>query len=396
MPGRRVSLVWPHDPTLYAPPKYRRACRYEAFIPDWLHTVQPDLDTATAGLVSEAEHAIRDLNAVAHPALVPLARLLLRSESIASSKIEGMQVGTRELARAEARLESGDKSGTTVREILANIDAMTLAVQRGASARTFTVAHVVAIHRRLMAASANPRIAGVIRTDQNWIGGNDYTPCGADFVPPPPQQVSALLEDLCAAVNDDRLPPVVQAALVHAQFETIHPFADRNGRTGRALIHIVLKRRGIAVAYVPPVSITLALHRARYIEGLTRFRGDDVAGWIAQFAGAAASAARLAREYVDAVSALTERWRGMLAKHSAPRADAAAWAIIDVLAAHPALTAQAVLRETARARAAAYQGISQLVEAGVLVPASTSKRNQMWEPAGLMNLLVGLDAGRSP
>jgi Fic family protein len=396
MPGRRVSLVWPHDPTLYAPRKYRRACRYEAFIPDPLRTLQPGLDASTAGLVSEAEHAIRDLNAVAHPALVPLARLLLRSESIASSKIEGMQVGTRELARAEARLEVGDKAGPTAREILANIDAMTLAVQRGAAARTFTAAHIISIHRRLMSASANPRIAGAVRTDQNWIGGNDHNPCGADFVPPPPTHVRKLLQDLCAAVNDDLLPPIVQAALVHAQFETIHPFADGNGRTGRALIHIVLKRRGVAVAYVPPVSIALSQHRDRYIEGLTRFRGDDVAGWIAQFAGAAASAARLARDYVIAVASLTDRWRSKLEKDSAPRSDAAAWAIIDMLPAHAVLTAHAVLRETGRARAAAYQGIAQLVEAGVLVPVSTSKRNQMWEPAGLMKLLAGLDAGRSP
>jgi Fic family protein len=358
--------------------------------------VQPDIDAATSGLVSEAEHAIRDLNAVAHPALAPLARLLLRSESIASSKIEELQIGARELARAEARIEAGDKAGPTAREILANIAAMTLAVQRGAAARTFTVTHITSIHRRLMSVSANPRIAAAIRTDQNWVGGNDYNPCGADFVPPPPSNVRALLKDLCAAVNANVLPPVVQAALVHAQFETIHPFADGNGRTGRALIHIVLKRRGVAVSYVPPISIALSQHRDRYIAGLTRFRGDDVAGWIAQFAGAAASAARLAREYVVAIGAMTERWRGKLAKHAAPRADAAAWAIIDILPAHPFLTAQAVLRETRRARAAAYHGIAQLVDAGVLTPVSSSKRNQMWEPTGLMNLLEGLEAGRSP
>lgn len=396
MPGQRVSLVWPHDPTLYAPRKHRRACRYEAFIPDPLRTVHPDLDTATAGVVSEAEHAIRDLNAVAHPALAPLARLLLRSESIASSKIEGMQVGARELARAEARLETGERAGPTAREILANIDAMTLAVQRGASAREFTLTHILAIHGRLMSASPNPGVAGKVRTDQNWVGGNDYTPCGADFVPPPPEHVRGLLKDLCRAVNGDTHPPLVQAALVHAQFESIHPFADGNGRTGRALIHIVLKRRRVAPSYVPPVSIALAHNRSRYITGLERFRGDDVTAWIAQFAGATASAARLAGQYLGAVSALAERWRARLEAHDAPRSDAAAWAIIDMLPAHPVLTARAVLRETKRAKAAAYQGIAQLLETGVLTPVSSSRRNQMWEPAGLLALLAGLEAGRSP
>ncbi len=75
------------------------------------------------------------------------------------------------------------------------------------------------------------RVAGVIRTAQNWIGRNEFNPCGADFVPPPAESVIPLLDDLCAAINDETLPPVVQAAVVHAQFETIHPFADGNGRT---------------------------------------------------------------------------------------------------------------------------------------------------------------------
>jgi Fic family protein len=102
-----------------------------------------------------------------------------------------------------------------------------------------------------------------VRDQQNWVGGNDYNPCGADFVPPPPEDVAPLIADLCRAVNDDSFPPVVQAALVHAQFETIHPFADGNGRAGRALIHVVLKRRGLTTAYVPPIAYTCSLARHR-------------------------------------------------------------------------------------------------------------------------------------
>ena len=98
--------------------------------------------------------------------------------------------------------------------------------------------------------------------------------------------MGALLDDLGAGVNDERLPPVVQAALVHAQFETIHPFADGNGRAGRALIHVILKRRRLAPAYVPPISVVLAAERDRYIAGLTRFRGERVSDWIEQFAAA--------------------------------------------------------------------------------------------------------------
>ncbi|MGH9162644.1 MAG: Fic family protein, partial [Vicinamibacteraceae bacterium] len=90
MRGRLVSRVWQHDPTLYAPPRYRRACRYEAFVPEPLGGGEFSLDARLAGVISDAENAIREMNAVAQPGLAPLARLLLRTESIASSKVEGM------------------------------------------------------------------------------------------------------------------------------------------------------------------------------------------------------------------------------------------------------------------------------------------------------------------
>ncbi len=103
MPGKRVAKIWASDPTTHAPAKYRRACEYDAFIPDMLGTLELSLPGEIAGLVAEADSAIRELNSVARPALAPLARLLLRTESIASSKVEGLQMGVRDLARAEAR-----------------------------------------------------------------------------------------------------------------------------------------------------------------------------------------------------------------------------------------------------------------------------------------------------
>jgi Fic family protein len=397
VPGHRVSLVWQHDPTLYAPPRYRRACRYESFIPDPLSALDLSLPAEVAGLASEAEAAIRRLNDVARPALAPLARLLLRTESIASSKVEGLHMGARELARAEARMEAGGRAAPLAMELMANIDAMELAVHEAASVERFTAEDIRAIHRRLMEKAPNARIAGRIRTAQNWIGGNDYNPCGADFVPPPPEHVPALLDDLCDAIDDDVLPPIVQAALVHAQFETIHPFDDGNGRTGRALIHVVLRRRDAAPAYVPPVSVVLAEGRDRYIEGLTRFREDGMVRWIDQFAGAAARAAELATAYLRAVEALKARWRERLAAlEDAPRADAAAWAVIDVLPAHPMITAPVAAVAAGRSKPPIYQAFAQLQAAGVLVPLSQSARNRSWEAEGLLDLLAGLEEGRLP
>ena len=398
MPAQRLSLIWPSDPTRYAPARHRRACRYEAFVPAPLAELQLQVGAETMGLVSDAERAIHALNASAQPALAPLARLLLRTESIASSKVEGLRLGAGELARAEVRAEAGRKIGATALDVISNIDAMQLAVDHATSARDFTVEGITAIHARLMGASSeSARIAGRVRTVQNWIGGNDYTPCGADFVPPPVEYVPTLLDDLCDAINDETLSPLIQAALVHAQFETIHPFDDGNGRTGRALIHVVLRRRGIAPAYVPPVSIMLAKARDRYIEGLTHFRAGRVEAWIAHFAEAAAGAATLARTYLQHVEQLSAQWHDMLrASNVAPRAGAAAWAVLEVLPGWPVITAPIATALTARAKAAVYEAIGQLVTAGVLLPLSSSPRTQSWEVHGLLELLAALEDGRAP
>ncbi len=394
MPGHHIRLIWRHDPILYAPSKYRRACVYHAFAPEALADLSLTMDGATAGVVSDAEGAICDLNAHPTGALAPLARLLLRTESISSSRVEGLAVGARALARAESRAEAGIRVGPTAREVLANVDAMQTAMDAASSDHCFTVADITAIHRRVMAQAPNRHIAGKVRTVQNWLGGNDYNPCGADFVPPPPDQVHGLLEDLVDAVNREDLPPLVQAAIVHAQFETIHPFEDGNGRTGRALVQVVLRRRGIAASYVPPISVILAAEREAYFAGLGEFRFGDPVRWIAQFAEAAARAATLASRYLHAVGELQEEWRDLLAAGANPRADAAAWALIDALPARSVISTAGAVTATGRAKSAIHAAVGQLVDAGILLPLSTSKRNRLWEASGLLELVEGLDAGR--
>ena len=394
MRGTLISKTWEWNPELYAPARYRRECKYEAFLPAPVKGIDFTLAAGVAGAVSDAEQAIHRLNARAQPALQPLARLLLRIESIASSKVEGMQVGIRQIARAESRMETGGRTAPTVLEVLGNIDAMQLAIGDAATSDRLSVEHLTDIHRRLMANAPNSHLAGVIRTDQNWIGGNDYNPCGADFVPPPPEHVPDLLSDLCDATADESLPPLVQAAVVHAQFETIHPFDDGNGRTGRALVHVVLRRRGIATSYVPPISVVLANHRERYIRGLNQFRQGSIGDWVEQFAAAAAEASELATGYLKEVRSLMDDWRRWLGDRSNPRSDAAAWAVIEALPAHPVITAPVAAAATGRAKAGIHQAIKQLLECGVLEPISESKRNRSWEASGLLELLKGLEAGR--
>ena len=392
MRGTYHRRTWRHDPTLYAPARYRRACSYEVFVPDRIADLAIELPGDVAGLLSDAENAIADLNGTAGPELAPLARLLLRTESIASSKVEGLQSDARTLARAEANRDTGRNVGSQAAEIIANIDAMEWAVEQAAGADHVTRLALQDIHRILLADDAR-QLPGEFRAEQNWIGGNDYNPCRADFVPPPPERVELLVDDLCQFCNDDALPPLLQAAIAHAQFETIHPFRDGNGRTGRALVQVLLRRRGLAPAFVPPVSVVLARRRDAYIDGLTLFREDRLAEWVTMFATATADATALARDYRGRVSDLQESWRDQLRAHSEPRADAAAWAIIEVLPAHPIVTVAVGTAATGRTRPAVANGIAELEAAGVLTPLGTSKRNRAWEAEGLLDLVAGLEAG---
>src|SRR3984957_7846455 len=227
----------------------RRSCDYEAYVPDLLTGRTFLFSAETAADVADAERAIATLDAQAAALLdtEALARVLLRAESVASSRIEGLQVGARRLLRAEAAMKLGEPpSDVTAAEVLANIDAMATAIRSISPGDPIAVADLLGFHRRLLGGTRLDAHAGVIRSEQNWIGGSSYNPCSAAFVPPPPDLVRGLLDDLCAFCNTDAVPAVAQAAIAHAQFETIHPFADGNGRTGRALIHLVLRRRGLA------------------------------------------------------------------------------------------------------------------------------------------------------
>lgn len=345
-------------------------------------------------VVVDAERRLQSLNSQPANALDAFARLLLRTESIASSKIEGMQTDVRGIARAEARREVGIHVGPEANEVLANVDAMQIAVKKTTAAEKLSVERLRRVHRVLLQrVPMRDAQAGRIRAEQNWIGGNDYNPCGADYVPPPPEYVKPLLEDLMRFCGESNVPPVIQAAIAHAQFETIHPFADGNGRTGRALVHVVLRRRGITPNFVPPISVVLATRRKRYIAGLESFREGDVAAWIEQFAVSTASAADLATSYLDRVAELQRKWRRKLADSTAPRVDAAAWKVIEQLPAHPLISIAAAVSATGRTRPAISQAFDQLVAAAVLSPISTNRRNRIFEAAGLLDLLEEVERG---
>jgi Fic family protein len=288
--GRREQRIWQgKGPESGLSRGDRQGCRYAVYIPDRLHGRKFTFDSSSAADVSDAERATRDLDAKTSTLAdtETFARLLLRAESVASSKIEGLVVGARRLLRTDAAralacsgqcepadlvvpYASGEDGGdVTAAEVLGNIEAMKYALQTLHTGSPITVPVLLETHRRLLGGTAlGDDHGGRIRGRQNWIGGSSYKPCAAVFVPPPPEIVEALLVDLYAFCNEDSLPPVAQAAIAHAQFENIHPFADGNGPVERALIHMVFRSRGLTQRVSPPVSLVLATDVQDYLEGL--------------------------------------------------------------------------------------------------------------------------------
>lgn len=398
--SRVIRERWASD--LSAPTRKDRApCTYEAYVPDSLVSRRILLDGDVAADVADAESAMTRLDAEA-TALVDteaLARILLRAESVASSRIEGLEVGARRLLRAEAAQQLGELSAdVTAGEVLANIDAMAAAVDSVACEDEITLDHILAFHRKLLASTRLGEHAGRIRTEQNWIGGSDYNPCSAVFVPPPPELVSELLDDLCRFCNDDTLPAVAQAAIAHAQFETIHPFVDGNGRTGRALIHLVLRRRGLSRRVLPPVSLVLATWAQDYVGGLTasRYRGkagsmeahDGINLWIGRFAGACKRAVEDASSFERQAQQIEERWRETLGR---VRANSATDLLLHSLIGAPVITVTSAAGLIGRSFPQVNEAVQRLVDGDVLQQVNIGRRNRAFEAPAIIEAFTGLE-----
>jgi Fic family protein len=233
---------------------------------------------------------------------------------------------------------------------------------------------------------------------QNWIGGSAYNPCTAAFVPPPPELVPDLLTDLCSFCNGESLPAVAQAALAHAQFETIHPFSDGNGRTGRGLIHLVLRRHGLETRVLPPISLVLATWANDYVDGLsaTRYRGpasgkeahEGLNLWIARFAGACTRAVDDAASLEQRVQQIQDRWRAQLGPI---RGGSAADLLLRSLPGAPVLTVNGAAELIGRSFPQTNEAVTRLTQAGVLSQVSAGKRNRAFETKEIINAFTDLE-----
>ncbi len=379
----------------------RRPCNYSVYLPDKLSERRFVLDGDVAADVAAAETALVRLDTAASALdnTEALARLLLRAECIASSRIEGLEVGGRRLLRANAARQLGeDPRDVTATEVLGNINAMVWGVHDTELGDMMTVESLLEVHRRLLAGTRLEEHGGRIRDMQNWIGGSAYNPCSTDFVPPPPESVVRLLDDLFTFCNDDSLPALAQAAIAHAQFETIHPFVDGNGRTGRILFHLIMRRRGLGLRILPPISLILATWSRDYVAGLTatRYVGSPdsneahagVNQWIALFASACHRAIDDASRFEEQVRTLQKSWHER-AGHV--RRDSAVRLLIGALPAVPVLTTSTAAKLIGRSFQATSQAINQLMEAGVLTQVTVGRRNRIFEAPELIEAFTALE-----
>ncbi len=390
--GHHEERFWPADQSV--PAWGRRGGTYRVFVPDPIAERELTLDGEAVAAIAEATKALGHLNDTRPrlTSLAALARNLLRSESAASSRIEGVRISQKRLARAVYARSGNRRGDSRAAEVLGNVEAMERAIELGDRAEPFALADVQDIHRTLLRFTEDRDIAGTIRTKQSWIGGNDYHPIDAPYVGPPHEQVPGLLEDLCHFILRTDLAAVAQAAIAHAQFENIHPFADGNGRTGRALIYTILRRRGEVSNYIPPISLVLAGQPKNYITGLGAYSQGNVSRWCELFARATARAASEAERLAQRIE---QRQAGWLDDLGRPRKDAAIRQIIGALPAQPVIDVPAAQQLTGKSHVAVGNALLQLEQAGILHKLNERKWGRVWECDQLLTLIDDFEKGIS-
>ncbi|MBC7271497.1 Fic family protein [Streptomyces albogriseolus] len=391
---------------------------FAAYEPDLLRGRQIRLSAELAAEVAAVDRLVRAFNDAAptSPHLESLARFLLRSEAVASSRIEGVVASARAIAHLELMLatKAGDEPrghrgiSDSAREVVNNVLALRRAVTALTDASSITVDDINGLQAALMVETEQGELSGSLRQVQNWVGGNAYGPHGAEFVPPVPEAVAPLMEDLAGFISEDHPLPLVQAALVHAQFETIHPYTDGNGRTGRALIHTVLARQGLAVGHVLPISMSLLAHAREYIAGLNayRYEGDPnspqaaagVDAWIRVFLAATRDAVDEARRFTDELAQMRKSWDAKLAayresrsRRGQPRKGAAVVRLMEQLPGVPIVTARATQSLLGISFVAASSALDELAQAGIVQVKEVERGTRAFLATDILDLINGAE-----
>jgi Fic family protein len=350
---------------------------YQAAVVPSIADRQVELPGELMAAVEDASTEIARFDALMGGEIAPFSAILLRSESAASSRIENLTASARAIAEAEL----GAASRPNAAEIVANTRTMTAAL---ALAGRIDGDSILEMHRALLG-ETDPSNAGRWRTEQVWIGGSHIGPHLATFVPPHHARLPAAITDLVRFVARDDIPVLVHAALAHAQFETIHPFTDGNGRTGRGLVQAMLRRGQLTRNVTVPVSAGLLADTEAYFAALTAYRDGDPTAIVDQFTRAAFRAIANGRDLVDDLRALRSTWQQTITA----RRDSTVWRLCDLLLRRPVVNARLVASELEIPPGNVHRYIQPLLTAGVLAESRDVTRNQVWRAP---KVLAALDA----
>lgn len=349
--------------------------RYRAAVPPMIATLPIEMSDAVATLVDEATSELVRFDGALGAEVAPFSSLLLRSEAAASSQIEHLTASARQVFTAEI----GAPGKRNASAIVSNTRAMRTAIQLSDA---LTPETVLAMHRVLMADDPLHE-AGQFRKEAVWVGTSGRSPVGADFVAPAWQRVPGLVEDVMAFARRLDLPRLAQVAIAHAQFETVHPFTDGNGRTGRALLQAMLRSNELTQNVTVPVSAGLLTDTDGYVTALTAYRRGEIEPIIRAVCDAVFVAVANARQLVDDIAAIRRGWRERLTA----RRDSGVWVALDVVARQPVLNATVLAAEIGVESRNAYPHIAKLVAAGILVSKNEYRHGVLYRNDEILHAL---------
>lgn len=361
---------------------------YRAFIPV---TLPPEPQIVMNGelsrLLSDADRALGRLDGVASVLPNPdlFVAMYVRHEAVLSSQIEGTQSTLEDVLEYEVDPNVGDRV-KDVEEVVNYVRAMNHGLQR-LDELPLSPRLLREIHAELLKdVRGSERQPGEFRSSQNWIGPAGCTLEQADFVPPPPHEMQEALGHLAKFLHDrTSLPILIHAALAHAQFETIHPFLDGNGRVGRLLITLLLCERNVLSQPLLYLSYYLKAHRAQYYDRLTAIRNEgDWEGWVKFFLQGVLEVSQGATDTARAILHLRERHRGEIAGRLSGSANG--MRLLDYALLQPLFSIRMVERHLGCAYATAANLVSEFESLKILQEISGRQRNRLYRYESYLNL----------
>jgi Fic family protein len=376
----------------------RQPTGYRAFIPAALPPNPPlRLEGELQSLLSLADRALGRLDGsvltLPNPDLFVF--MYVRKEAVLSSQIEGTQSSLQDLLAAEANLLALGTQPRDVDEVINYVHAMNHGLAR-LSELPVSVRLIREIHERLLSGRRGSQLApGELRRSQNWNGPVGCTLNDATFVPPPAEAVPAALSELEKFLHrDDNLPLLIKIGLAHAQFETIHPFLDGNGRVGRLLITFLLTERGALHKPVLYLSHYFKRHRGEYYDRLEAIRSlGDWEGWLAFFLRGVIEVAHESAATAKKILTMREQHRAAITE-SLGRAAGNGHKVLESLFDKPIVAVGDVQKRTGTTYAAANALVARLVELGVLLEMTGYARNRRFRYDAYVRLFTDEAPGR--